>query len=414
MSKVSQLIAKGVSIPNPESVEIGADVDLERISGDSVTIHSGCKIYGAETLILHGANLGYEAPVTLENCYVGPQVELKGGFFSQATFLKKAKMGSGAHVRQGTILEEGANGAHTVGLKQTILLPYVTLGSLINFCDCLMAGGTGPKDHSEVGSSYIHFNYTPNQDKATPSLIGNVPYGVMLDQPPIFLGGQGGLVGPVRLAFGTIIAAGSIYRKDELKPGLLLFEGGGRGGKMPFAPGVYRSLKRSVVNNLIYIGNLMALRQWYWWTRPEFLGPDFPQTLLEGLKGTLNMAISERIARLRGLREKMPRSIELYKAAVGENASSPLLAQKEELFNRWPEIEADFQMLLNEEGNVQSRDLFLKFLSPVAKEHEYAYPETIKALNNEVKAAGSQWLTSIVDHVVRKISNHLPSYGISI
>ncbi len=74
-------------------------------------------------------------------------------------------MGLGAHVREGCLLEEEASGAHCVGLKQTILLPFVTLGSLVNFCDCLMAGGTSREDHSEVGSSYIHFNYTPDGDK---------------------------------------------------------------------------------------------------------------------------------------------------------------------------------------------------------------------------------------------------------
>ena len=126
-------------------------------------------------------------------------------------------MGSAAHVRPGTLLEEEAGGAHAVGLKQTIFLSFVTAGSLINFCDGLMAGGTSRKNHSEIGSSYIHFNFTPHQDKATPSLIGDVPRGVMLDQPPIFLGGQGGLVGPVRIAYGTVIPAGTICRQDILR-----------------------------------------------------------------------------------------------------------------------------------------------------------------------------------------------------
>ena len=84
-------------------------------------------------------------------------------------------MGSGAHVRAGTLLEEEFDGAHAVGLKQTLFLPFVTAGSLINFCDALMAGGTSRKNHSEIGSSYIHFNYTPHRDKATPSLVGDVP-----------------------------------------------------------------------------------------------------------------------------------------------------------------------------------------------------------------------------------------------
>ena len=176
-SKIENLLQKGVMIPNPQGVEIGPEVDTDRISGDGVVIHAGCKLYGSSTLILRGTKIGYEGPVTVENCQVGPQVELKGGFFKDAVFLKKASMGSGSNVREGTILEEESKVAHTVGLKQTILFPFVTLGSLINFCDCLMSGGTNRKNHSEVGSSYIHFNYTPNQDKATPSLIGDVPRG---------------------------------------------------------------------------------------------------------------------------------------------------------------------------------------------------------------------------------------------
>ena len=205
-SIIAGLLEKGVHIPVPQSVQIGEEVSVDRISGDRVTLYPGCRIYGSSTLILPGAGLGYESPVTVENCQIGPMVQLKGGFFSQSVFLKGAEMGSGAQVREGVILEEAARAAHTVGLKQTILFPFVTLGSLINFCDCLMAGGTDRKNHSEVGSSYIHFNYTPNQDKATPSLLGDVPRGVMLNQPPIFLGGQGGVVGPCRLDFGTALS----------------------------------------------------------------------------------------------------------------------------------------------------------------------------------------------------------------
>ena len=202
---------QGVRIDAPESIQVDDAIDPDRISKNNVIVHAGCKLFGQRTLICEGAELGYESPVTLNNCYVGPHVKLKGGYFENAVFLEGAQAGSGSQVRGGTIFEEQASIAHTVGLKQTILFPYVTLGSLINFCDCLMAGGTSRKNHSEVGSSYIHFNYTPNQDKATPSLIGDVARGVMLNQSPIFLGGQGGLVGPCRLAYGTITASWRPY-----------------------------------------------------------------------------------------------------------------------------------------------------------------------------------------------------------
>ena len=209
-------------------------------------------------------------------------------------------------MRAGTILEEHASIAHTVGLKQTILFPFVTLGSLINFCDCLMAGGTSRKNHSEVGSSYIHFNYTPNQDKATASLIGDVPDGVTLNQKPIFLGGQGGLVGPCRLGFGITVAAGTIIRKDEPRSDRLIFAGAGRGGNVAYHPGNFRMGKKIITNNLIYIANLMALKHWYQQVRGLFVAPRFPEALLEGLDEKVKLAIGERINRLEAVCLRKP------------------------------------------------------------------------------------------------------------
>ena len=284
MSKIEKLIEKGVKIDQPASVEIGDEVDIDRISGDGVVIYAGCKIFGADTLILSDVKLGYEAPVTVDNCQIGPEVELKGGYFNRSVFLEKARLGLGSHVREATILEEQAVIAHTVALKHTILFPFVTLGSLINFCDCLMAGGTSRKNHSEVGSSYIHFNFTPSQDKATASLIGDVPRGMMLNRKPIFLGGQGGLVGPCRLNFGITVAAGTIVRKDEIREDRLIFGGEGKGGNVSFAPGKYPGNKRIIMNNVIYIGNLIALQQWYRQVRTLFVSKRFPETLMLGLK----------------------------------------------------------------------------------------------------------------------------------
>ena len=80
--KVAQLIDRGVSIPNPLTVDIGDDVDIARISGEGVTLFPGCRIYGARTVISSGVALGAEAPVTLDDCRLGPRVELKGGYFA--------------------------------------------------------------------------------------------------------------------------------------------------------------------------------------------------------------------------------------------------------------------------------------------------------------------------------------------
>jgi len=409
-TKIEALLAKGVRVPNPESVEIGEDVDLTRISGDGVVIHTGCKIFGPSTLILSGARLGYEAPVTIENCCLGPKVELKGGFFKDAIFLKKSCMGLGAHVREGTILEEESNGAHSVAVKHTILFPFVTLGSLINFCDCFMSGGTSRKDHSEVGSSYIHFNYTPNQDKATASLIGDVPHGVMLNQRPIFLGGQGGLVGPARLAFGTIIAAGSICRKDQLEPGRLIVQGKGKNHTLLFHPGLYRNVKRIVVNNIIYIGNLKALMQWYVHVRSQFVSNDFPEVLYDGLKKNLETAIGERIGRLKQLCEKMPDSIRLYRQSAKEKSSPILLTQKDEFYQKWSELESVFMAQHDTDEWRRLRDAFLETIHRGIKNAGKDYIPVIKGLTPEDTRNGTGWLQGIVDNITRQSLNIIPSF----
>jgi UDP-N-acetylglucosamine/UDP-N-acetylgalactosamine diphosphorylase len=411
VSQIEKLLQKGVKIPNPQCVEIGAEVDINRISGNGVVIYSGCKIFGSSTLILRGVKLGYEGPVTIENCQIGPEVDLKGGFFRQAVFLKKAIAGSGSHVREGTIFEEEANVAHTVGLKQTILFPFVTLGSQINFCDCFISGGTSRQDHSEVGSSYIHFNYTPNQDKATPSLIGDVPHGVMLNQRPIFLGGQGGLVGPCRLAFGTIVAAGSICRNDVLEPGCLIFEGNVKSGSVPFIPNIYRNIKRLTLSNIIYIANLLALEHWYAHVRSQFIADDFPELLFDGLINKLNMAIDERMKRLKALSQKMPDSIKAYQNFAQDKASALLLQQKQELYDRWSELEASFDAQRNMAVKDELRDEFLEKIRLGIKTWGKDYIAVIKGLQADDAEIGTQWLQRIVDAVTAEALKITPSFS---
>ena len=393
-NKIQNLIHKGVRIFAPESVEIGDDVDPDRISGDNVVIHAGCRIFGKSTLILPGARLGAEAPLTVIDCQIGPNVNLNGGFFQDAVMLDGVSAGSGAHVRRGTILEEGSSIAHTVGLKQTILFPFVTLGSLINFCDCFMAGGTDRQNHSEVGSSYIHFNYTPNQDKATASLIGDVPRGVMLKQAPIFLGGQGGLVGPCRLEYGTVIAAGTINRKDELRPGRLIFGGGGRSGNVPFAAGHYHGFKKILANNIIYLGNLTALGQWYDQVRSLFVSNEFPQTLLDGLQDKLQMAVDERIVRLSELIRKIEEQ-----GTEGKNSRSELIPIPEGLNDWLPELEVFLRASRNRVGEQALKDRFLEIIRTEVDQNGKQYLRVIKGLSQKASETGTRWLQGIVNEV---------------
>jgi bifunctional UDP-N-acetylglucosamine pyrophosphorylase/glucosamine-1-phosphate N-acetyltransferase len=403
--KVLQMARKGISIPNPLSLDVGPEVDVDRISPKDVTIYPGCRIYGERTLISSGAKLGYEGPVTIDDCQIGKDVELRGGFFSRSVFLDKSSMGLGAQVREGCILEEEASGAHCVGLKQTILFPFVTLGSLINFCDCLMAGGTSRRNHSEVGSSYIHFNFTPDGDKTTPSLIGDVPRGVMLNQAPIFLGGQGGMVGPLRLGYGNVVVAGSILRTDHPQKDMLIVGKTYSGGMRHRRAGGSLNLTRIVENNLLYLANLSALEQWYTHVRRPFLEEnEFGAHIYAGLMDKLLLARAERLKRLKMMAERIFLS---HTAPVKEERGRRM----EEFHEKIGEVEALLQIGATDDSIAELRDRFLAGLK-IPHDGGSGYVETIKGLPPPVSDQGTSWLDSIVSLCCETVSAAMPAMGL--
>jgi len=404
-NRVVQLINRGVDISNPLTIDLGDEVNIDQISGKGVRIYPGCRIYGKETVISAGSQLGYEGPVTIDNCQLGPRVELKGGYFNKSVFLEKANMGSGAQVREGCILEEEANGAHCVGIKQTILFPFVTLGSLINFCDCLMAGGTSRKDHSEVGSSYIHFNFTPDGDKTTASLLGDVPRGVMLNQPAIFLGGQGGLVGPLRMGYGNVVAANSVLRNDVIEDNRLIVGKTHPGKTINYRPRAYPGIRRIVENNIIFIANLMALEDWYIHVRrPFFDSQEFGRLIFSGLLDKLGLAKKERIKRLQVLAEKAKAS------PKDDEKIKPETSGRNEFSERFAEVEALFAAAVKGSTVEKYRDDFLSASDKARGEGGAGYITVIQGLPAHVSEKGTIWLQSIVDAYCEKTKEIIPSF----
>jgi hypothetical protein len=416
--RLRNLINKGVEIIDPASIYLGAEVDLGRIES-GVRIYPGCRIAGTKTFIGKRTRLGQDGPVAIEDCAVGNEVELKGGSFRGSVFLDRSSVGPGAQVREDCLLEEEARGGHAVGLKQTILFPFVTLGSLINFCDCLMAGGTSRENHSEVGSSYIHFNFTLNQDKATPSLMGDVPRGVMLNQKPVFLGGQGGLVGPARVGFGSVIAAGIISRAD-VGENILVTGVRQEAKEVPYRAGLYPEIRRKVQNNISYLANLFALRSWYADVRSPFLNPVILQEALD----VLNESLTERIVRLKALAQKMPESVkqlmDLRKAGIPK-----VVRQENEFHSAWPRIEVYLCALqeshdLGPRSEKESREMAIQnqvdeklrdvFLGQMIKRTGQNYLRRIQELDAEAKLKGTGWLSSIVRAIEQAVLSFLPSF----
>ena len=238
--------------------------------------------------------------------------------------------------------------------------------------------------------------------------MGDVPHGVMLNQNPIFLGGQGGLVGPCRIAYGTLIAAGSVYRKDQRKPDRLVFEGGGRGGSVPYSTGIYRNVKRQAYNNIVYLANLVALMAWYAHIRRQFIGDRFPQALYEGLIDTLHLAISERIKRFTAFCEKLKESSTRYRQEMGDSASTSLILQKDQLVNNRDQASDLIRRCIDGIDRYENK-AFLSILNKKIDSLGATYLTVIKSLDADEASQGTRWLQQIVDEVTGQMLALFPA-----
>lgn len=358
-ARLASLRRRGVELVDPRQIYVGPEVELERICAGAI-LHPGTRLHGAALFVGPGVELGREGPAIVRDSALGPGAAVASGYVEGAVLLDGAKLGANAHVRPGTLLEEQASTAHAVGLKQTILLAFVTLGSLINFCDVLMAGGTSRNDHSEVGSGFIHFNFTPwgeRGDKATASLIGDVVRGVFLREPRIFLGGVAGVVGPAAIGYGSIVAAGQIVRRD-IDEGAFVLRAT-RTLERSFEPKRTDRLQPRLTKNVAYIAQLFALREWYRQVRLARLAADDPRRIpvAAGVR-LIDAAIAERRKQLARFADE--RGGQCPRFDIGELPACP-----------WT-------------------------LAPSELDHV----QWVQGLDDDAAAAGQAWLAAIVERVL--------------
>jgi acetyltransferase-like isoleucine patch superfamily enzyme len=261
--RLAELMERGVQVVDPRQTYIDLDVNISRIH-PTVTLYPGVRLAGTRTLLGPDVVLGREGSVVLNNSLLGAGSSIASGFVEECVILDRARIGANCHLRAGCVLEEEVRTGHAVGLKQTVLMSFVTLGSVINFCDLIMGGGSSRKDHSEVGSGFIHFNFTPwgsHGGKATPSLFGDIVSGVFLRSPRIFMGGAGGVVGPRSVGYGAVVAAGQVVREDVPAGRIVLRPSAAIDRELtPISKRRVEDVRR---RNVHFIAQLSALCVWY-------------------------------------------------------------------------------------------------------------------------------------------------------
>ena len=416
-AELEALARRGVRMPAPHLVAIGREVppgaiapgaELRpfcRIEGAATRIDAGAVVGAAgpvtvqESWIGAGAQIGTLGPVTLRAVAAGPRTVLGCGVAEEAVFLGKEgddpdfTTGYGFRVRKGSLYEEDASSAQHTDTKMTILLPWVTLGSNLNWCDVLVAGGTGPGpgQFTEIGSGAIHFNFTPRGDKATGSALGDVVRGVFLRAPRLFIGGNASLVGPLSAEYGAVTAAGDRHAR-ALAAGLNAPAPPADAAPAAFDVDVYGSVARIVRSQVALVGQLAALDAWYAHVRAHLARGDAARTELYARgRAMVQLNLRERIHHLGLLARRMEGSAGLLeRRAPGD----PRIAHQRALRAHWPRLEAHLGTW--ERHCAPPPAAFLQALEASVATHGPAYTRVVRALPEPAVALGQGWLGEIV------------------
>ena len=411
---VEKLIAKGVDIPAPESVVVGEEVNLENVE-PGVVIGPGTKILGAETMI--GAGTEIQGAAIIKNSLIGRNCSLAAGEYADSVLLNGCSTVGWARVRGHCAWEEESNSAHNCDTKTTVLGYKVTLGSLINFCNVLMLGGTSPRLEvgAEVGSGTINFNFLPFGPTVgaliKPStVVGSMesPFLVCDGAPTryVFIGGHTSIITPVVIGLGTVVAA-----KTRLNPGIYghdkLIGGGNIEKPLVMDVSKVRVLKDITPKYEILIRQMattVAYRKWCdlraAWAKRNNLD-EFQVKLIEGFAGKVNKYMEAL--------EAYGDNVAKYLLASDDNSRPDSLEKNKSVATRWKEkIKAKIKAAVTDETGYREATAGLNSeLDRVTKEESGEDKQFYNALaklsysSPEVKAA-REYFSELVETIVRQ------------
>ena len=159
--------------------------------------------------------------------------------------------------------------------------------------------------------------------------------------------------------------------------------------------------KRIVVNNINYIANLIALKQWYDQVRALFISKRFPGALLEALQDKVDLAIGERIIQLK--------TVCLKKSDGGRQGQTPESSKPTREFDElWPEIKTSLKLQPPDSATAASRDQFLESIHQGISAHGQDYIRVVQGLDPTDSEKGTRWLQGIIDDIITGSQKILP------
>ncbi|MGI4758825.1 MAG: hypothetical protein ACRYGF_18495 [Janthinobacterium lividum] len=363
--RVRALQQRGVSVWSAERVYISPEVPLEAIEPGAVLMNA--VIRGKRTVIGREARIGEQGSAAVTDVQIGRDVELGAGSYRHCVLFHGVKVRGFAELRAGTVLEEGAELGHTVGLKNTFFGAWAVAGSCINFCDAYVSGGTSRQDHTEIGSGAMHFNFSPKRDKFG-SLLGG-SQGLLGKEAPIFVGGNTGIVAPVSIPFGSLIPAGTTVRSWADHPGTI---------------STTEQYRRKLSATAAVLGALRATIIWYEKVRMPVTHAGsidhLEAVLVREAILQLQAHFDWRSVQLRRYVERVAYRFDTIEQCLGRNLCDSVAEQGET-----PPVPMQFE---REYQTLRARE---------------THVEAISLLSSESVNSGKAWLEGIEDQIVRMI-----------
>jgi bifunctional UDP-N-acetylglucosamine pyrophosphorylase/glucosamine-1-phosphate N-acetyltransferase len=182
---VARLMAAGVTIFQPDTVVIDADVQV----GADTVLEPFTQLLGATVI---GKGCRVRSYSVVEDTTLGDHVTVRQSCVVEgATLRDGAVIGPFAHLRPGSVLEEEAYAGNFVELKNARLGPGSKAGHLTYLGDATIGSGTN------IGAGTILCNY--DGVNKHPTVIGD----------GVFIGSDSVLVAPVTIGNGAYVAAAS-------------------------------------------------------------------------------------------------------------------------------------------------------------------------------------------------------------
>ena len=201
MNKVDQLLQGGVTVRDPQRVDIRGELTC----GKDVEIDVNV-VFEGHVVLGEGARIG--ANCTIKDCEIGTNVEILPGCHMEGGIIgKDSIIGPQARIRPGTVLAEGVRIGNFVETKNASMGKGSKANHLAYIGDAEIGEGCN------IGAGTIFCNYDgANKHKTT---LGD----------NVFIGSNSVLVAPVSLATNSFVAAGSAINVDVPADNLAIARG---------------------------------------------------------------------------------------------------------------------------------------------------------------------------------------------